>query len=80
MNPENAILDSFRTIFADPGIDRDVNFFSCGGDSLRALRLVNRLQETLGVRIRLVDLARNPTPAALAALVRKQLEQAQTTV
>ncbi|MGW6935777.1 type I polyketide synthase [Lentzea sp. NPDC054927] len=49
-------------------VDRhDVGFVDLGGDELRAVRLAKRVEEGLGVRVRAVELLRNPTIDHLAA-------------
>ncbi|MER7703653.1 amino acid adenylation domain-containing protein [Kitasatospora sp. NPDC097605] len=51
---------------------RDADFFGLGGHSLLAGRLAARLRESLGAAIGFADVFRNPTPAALAALLRER--------
>ncbi|MFI9629020.1 amino acid adenylation domain-containing protein [Streptomyces sp. NPDC052042] len=46
------------------------SFFDLGGHSLLAARLAARLRERFGVAASVADVFRDPTPAALAALVR----------
>jgi acyl-coenzyme A synthetase/AMP-(fatty) acid ligase/acyl carrier protein len=46
------------------------DFRKAGGDSLHATRLLERVQERFGVRVRLRDFFREPTPAALARQIR----------
>jgi amino acid adenylation domain-containing protein len=48
----------------------DDDFFALGGHSLKASRLVARLQRDLGVALALVDVLRHPTIAGLAAAAR----------
>jgi serine acetyltransferase/acyl carrier protein len=43
------------------------NFFDLGGNSLLAMRLIQRIEETLGVTLGAVDLFQYPTVSALAA-------------
>ena len=57
------------------GVDRDVvgvntNFFELGGHSLRAAVLINRIHETLAVRIPLAELFVSPTIRGLSRYVR----------
>jgi amino acid adenylation domain-containing protein len=49
----------------------DTDFFTVGGNSLGAVRLVKLVQERLGVRVRLRDFLRSPTPAGMRQLVEK---------
>jgi oxalate---CoA ligase len=46
---------------------RNDNFFSLGGDSLRATQVLARLQDALGFSISVSIIFRHPTPAMLAA-------------
>jgi acyl transferase domain-containing protein/non-ribosomal peptide synthetase component F/thioesterase domain-containing protein/acyl carrier protein len=55
------------------GIDDD--FFAFGGHSLLAVRLVARIERTLGVRIPVAALLGHPTVAELGALVRDARQQ-----
>ncbi|MEX2984351.1 amino acid adenylation domain-containing protein [Streptomyces sp. C36] len=47
------------------------DLFDLGGHSLTAGRLAARIRETFGTPLGLADVFRNPTPAALAALLRE---------
>ncbi|MDG4762583.1 amino acid adenylation domain-containing protein [Solwaraspora sp. WMMD406] len=47
----------------------DTDFFVAGGNSLLALRLMDRIESTVGARLSLVDVFASPTPAQLARLV-----------
>jgi nonribosomal peptide synthetase protein BlmIV len=53
------------------------NFFVLGGSSLQAIRLVGRLQETLGVKVELTSLFDSPTLGALADAVLAARRSAQ---
>jgi amino acid adenylation domain-containing protein len=48
----------------------DEHFFERGGDSLAAGRLVARVRDRFGVRLRLRDFVRDPTPAGVARRLR----------
>ncbi len=45
------------------------NFFDCGGDSLKAVRLLAGIEERLGVSLSFQDLFAHPTIASLAAVI-----------
>ncbi|MDH4169199.1 MAG: amino acid adenylation domain-containing protein, partial [Acidimicrobiia bacterium] len=62
-----AVVESFRTAFADPTIDDDSDFFDLGGDSLLAVALAANLEELLGRTIPINALVDARTPARLAA-------------
>lgn len=71
--PRTELEDELARIFAEVlgldwvGIDED--FFDAGGDSLRALRLLSTVEETLGRKISLSDLFEAPCVGQLAALL-----------
>ncbi|MFY1634969.1 amino acid adenylation domain-containing protein [Solwaraspora sp. WMMB335] len=47
----------------------DTDFFVAGGSSLLALRLMDRIEATVGARLSLADVFAAPTPAQLARLI-----------
>lgn len=62
------VLDVERVGFND-------HFFDCGGHSLRALRVLSRVQQCFKVDLSLTDVFTTPTVAGLAGVIeRKQLE------
>lgn len=62
------VLDVERVGFND-------HFFDCGGHSLRALRVLSRVQQCFKVELSLTDVFTTPTLAGLAEVIeRKQLE------
>ncbi|MCS0637479.1 amino acid adenylation domain-containing protein [Streptomyces sp. LP05-1] len=72
--PGDPRADIIRGLFADLlGLDTDpaagAGFFDLGGHSLLAARLAARIRETFATTTGVADVFRNPTPAALAALV-----------
>lgn len=75
--PRNELETMLGTIFADllgadqVGIDDD--FFDSGGDSLLALKLVAKVEESLGRRISLAMLLEAPTVRDLARLLSGEL-------
>ncbi|MBN8246033.1 MAG: AMP-dependent synthetase, partial [Verrucomicrobia bacterium] len=71
---EQQVSEVFAQVLERPRIGRLDNFFSLGGDSLRAIRVLNRLQETLGFRIPVQTLFRHPTPQLLAVALERLRE------
>ena len=67
--PEGPVETAITQIFGDvlgQAIGPDDDFFLCGGESIRALRLASRIR-ALQLRFELRDLFLWPTPAGLAA-------------
>lgn len=50
------------------------NFFALGGDSIKGIVLINRIQERLGKQVQVVALLQSPTIAALAASLSQQYQ------
>jgi len=64
---EGSILDMWCLFFGMPEIGIDDNFFVLGGDSLKVLTLINRIDQKLGLRISIADFFSNPTVRQLAS-------------
>jgi non-ribosomal peptide synthetase component F/aryl carrier-like protein len=72
---ERTLAEIWRQLLGGPPVRRREGFFERGGDSRTALRLAERLRETLGVELPLADLLAAPTLAGLAeAIERRQRE------
>jgi amino acid adenylation domain-containing protein/non-ribosomal peptide synthase protein (TIGR01720 family) len=56
------------------------NFFDLGGDSIRALRVVSRIQQALGLNVQLRELFDAPTIASLAKKLEAQMGGVDETV
>ncbi len=69
---EQRIIEVWQNVFRSEGdasfpeIDRDTHFFQIGGDSIRAARLFQRIEEQLGHHLPLATLFEAPTPRLLA--------------
>ncbi|MEU3657628.1 amino acid adenylation domain-containing protein [Streptomyces sp. NPDC032161] len=60
------LLALWQTTLGRTDIGPDANFFDSGGHSLLGAQLVQRIEKTLGVPVRLTDLFAYPTPLAMA--------------
>ncbi|MEU5163007.1 amino acid adenylation domain-containing protein [Streptomyces sp. NPDC020875] len=65
---ETTIAEIFAALLARP-VDRDDDFFLCGGHSLAAVRAVARIGASAGAEVTIRTLMANPTVAALAAAI-----------
>ncbi|MDY0163515.1 non-ribosomal peptide synthetase [Desulfobotulus sp.] len=67
---ESIVAELFSEAFNGIPIFRESDFFSIGGHSLLAARLVEQIAKRLNIRITLADLLRSPTVAELATLIK----------
>ncbi|TDD94232.1 non-ribosomal peptide synthetase [Actinomadura rubrisoli] len=71
---DDALVDAFIELWGEllgrDDITADSNFFTHGGHSLLGAKLLQSLEETRGLTVKLADLFAAPTPGALAAHVR----------
>jgi len=65
---EAALAEEWSTVLGIEGIGVDDNYFSLGGDSIKAIQVVSRLLRR-GLKLEIRDLLRTPTIAALAPLL-----------
>ncbi|ANY10563.1 non-ribosomal peptide synthetase [Pseudonocardia sp. HH130630-07] len=65
---EQAVIEAFTAVLGTP-VGPEDDFFAVGGDSILAIRLVNRLRRT-GLVLAPQDVFRERTPAALVAAAR----------
>ena len=66
---ERAVADAVTSVLGVTGVGADADFFVLGGHSLSAIRLVNRIQGSLGVKVPLRAVFDGPTVAEIAAAV-----------
>jgi len=66
---ERALAGIWQDVLETESIGVDDNFFDLGGHSLKAARIVFRLEADLGLHVALVDVLRHPTIAALAVAI-----------
>ncbi|HEY7817292.1 MAG TPA: AMP-binding protein, partial [Vicinamibacteria bacterium] len=65
--PLRTIAELWTEVLGAPPSDSRADFFASGGDSLRGLRLLARLEKRFGVSLDVSMLAASPTPETLAA-------------
>jgi acyl transferase domain-containing protein len=71
---EAEVEDAWRSLLGRPGLTQESDFFACGGDSLLAVRLLRRLEQTFAVEIPLRDLILTRTLGGQVRLVQRILE------
>jgi|GEM_PF-2163787 amino acid adenylation domain len=68
---EVALIGIFEDVLARNGLSVDSDFFSYGGHSILALKLINRIQKQLRVKLSLKDIFQYQSPRSLARYIRK---------
>ena len=63
---ERRVATTICEVLGREAMGRNDNFFSIGGDSLRATQVLTRLEQALGFQIAVPTIFRCPTPALLA--------------
>jgi non-ribosomal peptide synthetase component F/acyl carrier protein len=66
----------WRSVLDQPDAGAEDNFFTLGGDSLRAARLVAQVRKRTGVKMSMRTVFRSPTPVSFAAAVRAAADSA----
>ena len=61
----------WKEVLSRDSVSLDDNFFTIGGDSLKATKIISRAHKELGARINLSDIFRNPTIGELGTYIRK---------
>jgi amino acid adenylation domain-containing protein len=69
---EAALLDIWREVLELERVGAEDNFFDLGGHSLRATRIVSRVEARMGVRIPVGSIFDHPTVRSLARLVEER--------
>jgi amino acid adenylation domain-containing protein len=69
---EQRLLPHWQAMLNQPDFDSQAHFFRCGGDSVRAAMLVNRLNAELDLALHPVHIFDYPTVATLAAWLENQ--------
>jgi len=56
----------WKEVLGHDRIGRDMSFFSIGGNSLRAIQLISRVNKELGGKLKIADVFQHPTIAGMA--------------
>ncbi|MET7653912.1 non-ribosomal peptide synthetase [Streptomyces sp. NPDC005486] len=72
---EREIAGLWRSVLGIERVARTDNFFSVGGNSLKSLQLLNRINAGFDVRVSVRDFFAEPTVEALASAVEKALTE-----
>ncbi|WP_420574979.1 beta-ketoacyl synthase N-terminal-like domain-containing protein [Kordia sp.] len=78
---EERIVKLFEELFGQTGIGTEDDFFALGGDSLKGISLVNKINKEFSIKLTLTDFFNNATVTELASLIdnRKWLAEKPTT-
>ncbi|MFD3417584.1 non-ribosomal peptide synthetase [Streptomyces decoyicus] len=77
--PLEAVVEQvWRAVLETADIDPDADFFDIGGDSFKAVRIVEETQRLLAVTIPLETLLQEPTVHSFSTALRRLTEQEQT--
>ncbi len=68
---ENAVIEAYKAVFGFDTVGADQDFFSLGGDSLKAVSLASVIKNILGVKVEVTDLFKYSSPGALAAYLKE---------
>lgn len=74
---ETVVMDAFHEVLGAQGVGAGSDFFTLGGSSLQATRVVARINERTGLQLREVALFEHPTATALAEHVRRVVDLTQ---
>nr|WP_237179257.1 non-ribosomal peptide synthetase [Paenibacillus sp. MMS18-CY102] len=71
--PQSEVEKQLAAIWQDvlklPRVGLDDSFFAIGGDSIKVIRIISKIQSQLGLAVAVADFYRDPTIAGLAAML-----------
>ncbi|MFD5657797.1 non-ribosomal peptide synthetase [Streptomyces hirsutus] len=74
---EDVVAQVWRAVLRTADIDRDADFFDIGGDSFKAVRIVQETQRLLAVTAPLETLLQEPTVRSFSTALHRLIEQEQ---
>jgi amino acid adenylation domain-containing protein len=74
---EGVLADIWSEVLRVKQVGRHDDYFALGGDSLLSLRIISRIRETFQVQLPLQALFDQPTVAALAEALRREMPKAE---
>jgi oxalate---CoA ligase len=74
---ERAVADIYREVLSVPEISLGDNFFALGGDSVRAMQVINRVRALFEVNLSVATIFRKTTVSELAEEIKQKLETAK---
>lgn len=77
---EEVVVDAFREVLGVGDVGLRSGFFSLGGSSLQATRVMARINEATGLRLREPVLFENPSVSQLVAYLRRTVDVSQLDV
>uniref|UniRef100_A0A914ZMZ4 Fatty acid synthase n=3 Tax=Parascaris TaxID=6254 RepID=A0A914ZMZ4_PARUN len=81
MSPiEMKVADLWQELLQRPNIHLSDNFFDCGGHSLSALKLCNKLRQTLSIELKPTEIFTYPTISSLSELIEKRISFEEETI
>lgn len=70
----DGIVEIFQRVLETEDISADTDFFTSGGDSLIATRVLSAVARRYGIELSFEDFIVDPTPAGLAAVIGAKTE------
>jgi amino acid adenylation domain-containing protein len=77
---EAAVAGIWEEVLDITNVGADQDFFEIGGHSLKAVRVLSRIQQRLGRSIEMADFFANPTVAALASAIERAARSEQAPI